>query len=1034
MEDARTPCPSCASPVKETARFCPVCGSKVSHSDEILPERPVDIERQLSLENLEGPPPDLEQWELIDEQGVPVFRNPITGSIWVPTVSTEHREGNMSPPSLPPQDPPFEDLYEPEDPMEDLNITFSSRQRGGWSKGFRDDGNQIGFDGPMPPERGGSDENNRGSEELNGGSEELNRGSEELNREELNNRGSEELNRDESASNKLTNENNVLPKEAFTPETSYQLWSSSSNIHAVAPSLEHFFKELYASKPTSWIGPIKTKLLFLLVSRPVMVDAFLYGERSPVALEGNVTGKKRLQDWLRWVTPLFSPRLDEEYVDNGECESAVPLMATGPMDLASPTSGKEIEQNVNPAKTLEKQGILITVTLLYQMFHEGRPDRFANQLTQFLNRMQGLGWNEANASRVRDIYKALLTKIDNVDSLSLKRNFEHPCWESLLVLVNAIEEFCFFTPLYGFQVQPEPGTVGLHLERFGCADKELLALCNELLNTKLAVCSESLAPGIIRDSKDAKDYKKRKELQVLAGQTVACAAKWADTFATAIEQAGRTPRRPAQESKENPAINPVYDKAVGDLLEQLCKRRGVRKKQATYVLYQSVDICRRGRLTSKSSKTHTASVSRSRRDSVSKESLQLEVTQPQDSETGWGELLPEAVHEQAKAGAYHLRRTISFLTNALKTQEEFVIASTKAMQKEVKKAYFCSGFDVPPPSPEDGIPSIPDASSVILNLTNALTLRINSFVEEVSTEVLLPFSELRQAYDEAAALFLQQYIATEKLIETERTKLLKEFEGVEKDIGDLNLISFEYEEAKKISPAAEKKAAQKKGMTAHRTASRVQKYEKASAHFQSYFLPTTKKLLQTQIETMQKMERKRVRCSKLYLNRYLAAFDRFSGAYVPRFNLSVEAVAGLEDVRDMNHFATITKRQPAIPPLPQVATSSAAILESVPVDGRPIFVNCQHCGNSVDGFSETCSSCGQPATGSKVSEDKDQQLATLFEAYMEEQGYPDAARAKMRVLPSSHKLALLAAANNSKKDAETKTQKHDLPKIGRAHV
>lgn len=1077
--EALVQCPKCTTPIKENAQFCEVCEPKVSED-----------ERQ----ELQIPPDDLEKWELISENGAALFRDPVSGRTWIPSpppssVNYDDIDDLSSgPPALPPQDPPmmdFEDEETSEDVttsmiFDDFNNVFS-RRRGGWSVENHStlERTSIGeelipasdmihrtssqFSGNRSSSEGGAvaEENTRDSEESNRGSEENNNNSNNNanNNVTSNNNRTSFDQRSSIASDKSVdsvvsnNSTSTLTSSSTTPsspESHYHLWLTSNNIHAIAASLDVFFKDLFALKPHLWIAPIKNKLIFLLMSRPSMADAFLYGERSPIALEnGYSSGQKRMQDWLRWVMPLFSPPLEGDSAETDFAESAVPLLAPGPLDNnapppspASANTGRENEHAISPAKTLEKQAILITVTLLHQAFREGNPERWSSQLAHFLSRMQGLGWNETNANRVRDIFKAVLTKIENVDALSLKRNFEHPCWDSLLVLVSAIEEFCYLTPLYGFQVQPEPGTVGVHLDSFGCSDRDLLVLCNELLNTKLAVGSESIAPGVIRDSKDAKDYKKRKDQLVAAGQFAACASKWAEIFSTTVDQAIRnpienskmTPRKHlAQfETKDSsPAfgVTPAYEKITGELLEYLSKRKGFRKKQATYMLHQSIELCRQrhSSTSNKSSKSHKQSLSsnKSGKESVSrpqKESIQI--SSNGDQELSWAELSPEAVYEQTKAGTYNLRRTIRFLTHATKTQEEFVIASNKAMYKEVKKAYFCPGFDAPPNMPEDGIPSIMEASASILNLTNAFTLRVQNFVEEVSAEVLAPLVELQTAYDESSALFQQQWQSTEKIIETERTRLLKEFEGVERDVAELNLVSFEYEEAKKISSMAEKKAAQKKAIMAQRTAIRVQKYEKASTHFDSYFLPSTLKLLYAHITSMQKMERRRLRCSKLYLNRYLAAFARFSGAYSPKFELSTAAVVGLDDVRDMNRFSTNTKRQPVLPALPQLATTSAIILESVPIDAAPLVLNCENCGNPTDSLTDACTTCGQAG---KNTDDKDQQLTVHFETYMEEQGYPDSARAKMRVLPSSHKLALLAAAQNSKKDSEAKSQKQDLP-------
>jgi len=785
-------------------------------------------------------------------------------------------------------------------------------------------------------------------------------------------------------------------------------WLASNNIHAIAGSLELFFKDLFQMKPSAWAGMLKERLMFSLLSRPLMVQAFLYGEPNAVTSEGNEKAKK-IQDWLRWVVPLFSTPVDD----------ADEIVWKPEVGLAAHRSNGGY--NEAPSRALITQATLLTVTLLHSLFRDGHTEPFAQQLTQFMTRMQGVGWNEASTMHVRDVFRAFLSKISNGDALSLKQNFEHGSWDNVVVLANAIEEFCFFS---AFSVQPEPGTVGLHLELSGCADKELLAECDKLLNGKLSV--SSLPNEVVRD------FKKRKDQLTVTASFFACATKWAESFASVVEEAiktplevlakqsprkayhtinidgsGRGPKYPTTELKEHVryGIVPAYDAVTSELVEHLSKHRNFRKKQAGYMLYQAIEICRQRQVIA-SQKTIVTS------------------SPKETDESSWDDIAPEIVLEQTKASAYNLRRMIRFLTAAVKAQEEFVNVSERVMQKEVKKAYFCPGYEHPLPRHEDKLPAVLEASAVMLSLMNGFTYRVKSFVEEMQTEVIAPLLTLKAAYNDAANLFHQQYLGVEKMIETERQTILKEYEVVEKELADLQLASAEYEEGKRTSSAAEKKAAQKKVLVAQRVAIRVSKYEKLCANFESQFRPATLRLLRAHTASLYQMERRRIRSVKSYVSRFLNAFARLNGAYSPVFELSTTTLANLDESKVMHEFMASVKQQTPPPPLPEPMLSSVAILENTPVSSAPILVTCEHCGALVsqEDMAEGGCSCGQLSKG--AAEDKASQLAVQFEEYMEEQGYPDSVREKMRTLFPAQKLALLRAAT---KGAEGKQQKQDLP-------
>jgi hypothetical protein len=481
--------------------------------------------------------------------------------------------------------------------------------------------------------------------------------------------------------------------------------------------------------------------------------------------------------------------------DNGETLALKP-------ELLPVSSRSGINNAETPSRALITQATLLTVTLLHYLFRDGHTEPFAQQLAQFMARMQGVGWNEMSTAHVRDVFKAFLSKILNGDVLSLKQNFEHGSWDNLVVLANAIEEFCFFS---AFAVQPEPGTVGLHLELSGCADKELLGECDKLLNVKLSV--NSLPNEAVRD------FKKRKDQLVVTASFFACASKWTESFALAVEEAvksplelaakqsprktyhtlaidgnGRGPKYPTTEFKEHARYGfmPAYDAITSELIEHLSKHRNFRKKQAGYMLYQSIEICRQRQVVATNKPAVTS------------------VTSMEDDEASWDDIAPEIILEQTKASAYNLRRMIRFLTAAVKAQEEFVNVSEKVMQKEVKKAYFCPAYEPPLPRHEDKLPAVLEASAVMLSLMNGFTHRVKSFVEEMQTEVISPLLTLKAAYNEATNLFHQQFLGVEKMIENERQVVLKEYEVVEKELADFQVTSTEYEEAKKISPAGKR--------------------------------------------------------------------------------------------------------------------------------------------------------------------------------------------------------------------------------------
>jgi len=222
-------------------------------------------------------------------------------------------------------------------------------------------------------------------------------------------------------------------------------FDQESNIHVLAAALDEFFRDLYRQPAGTWVETLRESMLVPFVTRPDPPKACLFGERNPRA--SSILHEERPQNWLAWFMPFLTH-------EDGKHDL-----------LRAPTETSKTE-------SIWSIGLLLTTSVLHWAFANCSAELFHSMIMDIRNKFEPLGWDELNSARVRRIFSAFIAKINNSRAYIAKTDVQQLKFlENMTALCNGVEDFVFYSPLYGFNTKPESGLfLILHIHQ-ACFDQ-----------------------------------------------------------------------------------------------------------------------------------------------------------------------------------------------------------------------------------------------------------------------------------------------------------------------------------------------------------------------------------------------------------------------------------------------------------------------------------------------------------------------------------------------------------------------------------
>lgn len=762
--------------------------------------------------------------------------------------------------------------------------------------------------------------------------------------------------------------------ESSTPDFA-STFQTENNIHVLACALNSFFAKVYKQPPNTWCKEITDVLLFSFLMRPVLSHACFFGERSDIGRSVLLSPSDEIrQNWLDWFAPLLT--FQSDFVAPDEVETA-------PNALSSGEHGPEIVWATN---------MLLVCTCLHWSFLNRPPEDFGAALQEVQTRCEGMpgGWNEVAASRIRGIYKGVLKKVlkattkqdqdmrilDNIVVLAgVIEDFTFYCpfskqgvnVESHVIGVHldanglvCRELLKLMNDMIQNQLRDSSGGTIVKmidkkekneakkrkeaLEEVGALFAGFLAWSNSLTSTVEIYVQLKTMPGsklemkqefscfgpadgshvrvndrVMVHTKEKRwagtlQYKGAVGARVILGIAFEDCAEMSEDiecakyFKCQPGYGGLT--KPEQVQLVNELIvNANYEKATSQLVDQLAKRarfKNVNKKQALNTLQEAAYLGARLR--------HT--------------------TRPEgplpnaEFNTSWADIPYEVVLEQAKAGAYSLRRAVRFLDKTLTAKSSFAASLIKICQEEDTKTL----------ADEMGV----IAHDIQTSSEYCLAVRMRNFVAAITLEVKTPFEALEKDHDAAVNELKAIYGKAEKEIETAREKLIAQMKDAWKLYEQVIQLRGEMQEGMS-SPKAANAAAKLPPIT-QKCGFLFAQYERACTEWVQKGQPAFRAFQQQALAAFQLKEQRRLIATRAYLERYLAICEKFNEPYYQIKN-HFELIGRMAPLDDLATFAIQNRKIRSEAPLPQLPCSGAEVLtgtnerelmasNSPPVDAR----------------------------------------------------------------------------------------------------
>lgn len=681
-----------------------------------------------------------------------------------------------------------------------------------------------------------------------------------------------------------------------------------SNIHVLAAALDKFFRDLNKQPSDTWIEALREGMLVPFVTRPDPPKACLFGERNPRA--SSLLHEERPQNWLAWFMPFLTH-------EDGKAD----LLRTPSVE------NSKIE-------SIWSIGLLLTTSCLHWAFANCSAEFFQGMIMDIRNKFEPLGWDDLNSARVRRILSAFIAKVNNSKTYIAKTDLQQMKFlENMAALCSSVEDFVFFSPLYGFNTKPEPGTCGLHFDGSGILDADLLKGLFDCIQTHTQAEMKTVMQGM--DKKDAKEYKKRfSTLEDIKG-FLQLAINWTTAASHFLSQtserawvAGRADglhvglgdRVLIKQGKQGDLLATVAYKAPGQLgvvfdgpmggsngtfngkqlfvctdghgalikPEHAYSQEDNAGKQECEKVAASVVEAMAKRSYFKANKKQV----REAFDEVLKVDKKQLKSRLRESTTFSATLADvpfEMCLEQTKAGAYSLRRTIRYLTKIQEAKLAFLTILDKVNQEEGSKQM------------ADQMEMFSRAQKCVVHFEFAKGLRERQVLNEIHQEVIVPFQALEKEYDTAVGHFRLQHNVTEKAIEANQTALAKELAECEKDLQELRKLKQEMDAGKKPNDAA------KFTKMLQQAAAKIAQYESASLRFKEETHASLRRNQRQLRANLQTVEQRRLVFTQVYLQRYLDACETLTGAF-PHLPFFHEQVADLSPPADLALFIAIHRR------------------------------------------------------------------------------------------------------------------------------
>lgn len=744
--------------------------------------------------------------------------------------------------------------------------------------------------------------------------------------------------------------------EKLSPNDPVTIFQVENNIHVLASTLDTFFNKVYQQPPSTWAKSITGALLFPFLTRPVLSHACFYGERNQVghAILNSPMEEIR-QNWLDWFVPLLTYQAD--FVAPDEVE-------TSPNALTSGEQGPE---------TIWATNMLLLCTCLHWSFMNRPPEDFTAALQEIQPRCEVMsgGWNEIAASRVRGLYKGLLHKVlkstsardqdlrilDNIGVLAAAVEdfifFSPLCKQgpkaegsTVGVHVDANGVVCrelikLVHDIVHHQLKDTSG--GTILKMVDKKEKNEAKKRRELLeeigniftcyltwSTCLSGTVENYAqlktmPGLKLEIKQefssfglpdgshlrlndrvmvhARDSKmlgtlmykgaigSRVVLGIAFEDFVGCSDdnECAKYFKCLPGYGGFAKPENVQLANEL-VINTNYDKATVQLVDMMSKRprfKNSNKKQALVTLEEAVYFAARLR-----------SATRPKTDIPASTLI-----------TSWDEVPFETVIEQAKAGAYSLRRAIRFLDKTLTVKSTFATSLIKICQEEDTKTL------------NDEMGSI--AHDIQTSSEYCLAVRLRNFVNSVNLEVKTPLETLEKEYEVSVNEMKNICGRAEKEIEAAREKLIAQMKEAWKVYEEVIRLKGEMQDVGSPKAIA---AAGKLSPIVQKCGVMFVQYERACTEWVQKGQPAFRAFQKQGLAAFQVKEHRRLVATRTYLERYLAICTEFNEPYF-QIKQHSELISNMAPQDDLACYA-VQFRKPATREtgLPQLPCSGAEVL------------------------------------------------------------------------------------------------------------
>lgn len=481
-------------------------------------------------------------------------------------------------------------------------------------------------------------------------------------------------------------------------------------------------------------------------------------------------------------------------------------------------------------------------------------------LRDFLSTVENLGWTPATANFLSDF---LHSHVHNANlSVSKLRDSEKGV-ENLVVLIQVIEEICFFAPFFGFGLKPESSsTFALFLNSSGFSHRLLIAEISILLN--------QLEKSVLITASEA--YSKKKEVLMNAKKFFDSCLVWCNCLENMILN---------YVASAGLSVLDAYNESVSNLVEILLKRNKNAKKQVLLTSFQVAPnacklpvqrhmsvIGKEGEKEGKDKEEGSDSKIKEREEG-GKSSRKEGDTKSVRSVWSVSKLNFKPVRELLEQSANTNKKTVRYVNGIIEAYRSFYLNIEKLESKnnvndKVAAVVVESGSSV--------VPCLSETIDGVKSLTTSLATRMRNFANELVTEVQTPLSLLQEEYDKQLPLFVSQWSVQKESVEAGVVLLKPVYEQAEKDYQDMKQAYFECRNLPHSSPK-ESKACVKLLNAKKACLASFLVYEKLSQEAEAKTFQPAFEQMQTILVSMQALERKRLITTRAFMKRYAVAFS-----------------------------------------------------------------------------------------------------------------------------------------------------------------